>query len=90
MGNSQLTCISHTITERGAKHGCFPVQPLCNSYLGEVAHKMTALLVVPGQYVEEEWLHIVIQGLVIQEEFGQQAEVLAEEFADISIDLNRE
>lgn len=51
---------------------------------------MTALLVVPGQYVEEEWLHIVIQGLVIQEEFGQQAEVLAEEFADISIDLNRE
>lgn len=66
------------------------MQPLCNSYLGEVAHKMTALLVVPRQYVEKERLHIVIQGLVIQEEFGQQAEVLAEKFADISIDLNSE
>lgn len=51
---------------------------------------MTALLVVLREDVEEERLHIVIQGLVIQEELGQQAEVLAEEFADISINLNIE
>lgn len=51
---------------------------------------MTAFLIVLCQNVEEERLHIIIQGLVIQEKLGQQAEVLAEEFADISINLNIE
>lgn len=51
---------------------------------------MTAFLVILCKNVEEEGLHIIIQGLVIQEKLGQQAEVLAEEFADISINLSVE
>lgn len=39
---------------------------------------MTAFLIILRKYVEEERLHIIIQGLVIQEKLGQQAEVLAE------------
>lgn len=31
---------------------------------------MTALLIILCQYVEEERLHVVIQGLVIQEKLG--------------------
>ena len=58
------------------------------SYLGEVAHQVTAFVVVLGEDVEEEGLHIIVQSLVVQEKLGQQAEVLAEEFADISIHLN--
>lgn len=51
---------------------------------------MTAFLIILCKNVEEERLHIIIQGLVIQEKLGQQAEVLAEELADISINLNIE
>lgn len=51
---------------------------------------MTAFLIILCENVEEERLHIIIQGLVIQEKLGQQAEVLAEKFADISINLNIE
>lgn len=32
----------------------------CNSYLGEISHKMTAFLIVLCKYVEEERLHVVI------------------------------
>ena len=48
----------------------FPIKSLCNSYLGEIAHKMTAFLIILCKYVEEERLHIIIQGLVIQEKLG--------------------
>lgn len=51
---------------------------------------MTAFLIILCENVEEERLHIIIQGLVIQEKLCQQAEVLAEKFADISINLNIE
>ena len=29
-----------------------------------------------GQYVKDEWLHIKVQRLVVQEELGQQTQVL--------------
>lgn len=48
----------------------FPIKSLRNSYLGEIAHKMTAFLIILCKYVEEERLHIIIQGLVIQEKLG--------------------
>lgn len=51
---------------------------------------MTAFLIVLCEDVEQERLHIIIEGLVIQKKLGQQTEVLAEQFADISINLNTE
>ena len=48
---------------------------------------MAAFLVVPGEHVEEEGLHVVIEGLVVQEELGQQAEVLAVHLAHGAINL---
>lgn len=38
---------------------------------------MRPLLVDLGQDVEDEGLHVKVQGLVVQEEFGQQTQVLA-------------
>ena len=47
------------------------------AHLGEVPHDMAALLVNLSQYVEEKWLHIKVESLVVQEEFGHETEVLA-------------
>lgn len=56
-------------------------------YLGEVAHEMAALAVVLREDVEEERLHVVVQGLVVQEQLGQQAQVLTVDCAHVSINL---
>lgn len=49
--------------------------------LGEVPNNVRALLVHLAQHVEAEVLHLVVQGFVVQEEFGQQAEALAVELS---------
>lgn len=41
------------------------------SYLGEVANEVATLAVILGQDVEKEGLHIIVEGLVVQEKFGQ-------------------
>ena len=38
---------------------------------------MAALLVHLCQNVEQKWLHVEVEGLVVQEQFGRQTEVLA-------------
>lgn len=38
---------------------------------------MAARVVGLGHDVEQERFHVVVQGLVVQEEFGQQTQVLA-------------
>lgn len=40
-------------------------------YLREVANKVTAFTVILGEDVEKEWLHIVVEGLVVQEQFSE-------------------
>lgn len=53
---------------------------LCNwlhSYLREVSNQMTPCVVSFSHDIEEERFNIVIQSLVVQEEFGQQTQVLA-------------
>ena len=52
-------------------------------HLGEVAHHVTAQMVRFCHDVEEERLHVVVQRLVVQEQLGQQAQILA-------VDLGRE
>lgn len=46
-------------------------------YLGEVSYKMAAGIVSFSHHIEEEWLHIIVQRFVVQEEFGKQTQVLA-------------
>lgn len=46
------------------------------SHFGEVADDVRPLLVDLGQDVEDEGLHVKVQGLVVQEQFGQQTQVL--------------
>lgn len=48
---------------------------------------MAALTVILCEHVEEEGLHVIIQRLMVQEELGQQAQILTVYCADISIHL---
>lgn len=59
-------------------------------YLGEVANKVATFAVVLGQDVEKEGLHIIVEGLVVQEELGQQTQVLTVDCAHIPINLLRD
>jgi len=54
------------------------------SNLGKVANEVAARTVVLGHDVKEKRLHIVVQGLVVQEEFCQQAQVLTVGLYDTS------
>lgn len=56
-------------------------------YLGEVADKVAAFAVVLGEDVEKEGLHIVVEGLVVQEQFSKQTQVLTVDCAHIPINL---
>ena len=44
--------------------------------LGEVAHDVVAAVVHLAHHVEEEGVRVVVERLVVQEELGQQAQVL--------------
>lgn len=50
---------------------------------------MTTLSVHFGQHVKPEWLNIEIQCLMIQKQFGQQAQVLTIDFMFTSVDLKQ-
>lgn len=39
------------------------------THLGEIANQVATLHVILRQHIEEKWLHIIIERLVIQEEF---------------------
>lgn len=56
-------------------------------YLREVADEMTALFIILRESVEQEGLHVIVEGLVVEEEFGQQTEVLAVDLAHVAVHL---
>lgn len=51
---------------------------------------MAALAVVLCENVEEEGLHIVVQRLVVQEQLGQQTQVLTVDCAHVPIHLRKQ
>lgn len=67
----------HPWVTPGGTHGCPPPTHGGGGHLGEVADDVGALAVHLGQEVEDEGLDVEVEGLVVQEELGQQAEVLA-------------
>lgn len=56
-------------------------------YLGEVADEVATFAVILGEDVEKEGLHIIVEGLVVQEQLGQQTQVLTVDCAHIPINL---
>ena len=44
--------------------------------LAEVSHNVTAVTVCDGHHVEQERLHIIVEGFVVQKGLGNQAEIL--------------
>lgn len=56
-------------------------------YLGEVANKVAPFVVVLGQDVEKEGLHVIVEGLVVQEQLGQQTQVLTVDSAHVPVHL---
>ena len=55
--------------------------------LAEVPHQVAALGVVLGQDVEEERLHVVVERLVIEEEFDEETEVLTVDLVGVAVHL---
>lgn len=58
-----------------------------SSYLREVANQVATFVVILGQDVEKEGLHIIVEGLVVQEQLSQQTQVLTVYCAHIPINL---
>lgn len=55
--------------------------------LAEVADEVAAVPVVLRHRVKEERLDVVVEGLVVEEQLGQQAQVLAVDLVDVAVDL---
>lgn len=71
-------------------------RPICSTgrrmgesqpYLREVTNKVATFAVVLGEDVEKEGLHIVVEGLVVEEQLGQQTQVLTVDCAHVPINL---
>lgn len=62
-------------------------EKLHDTNLGEISDKMTPLVVVDSQSVEQERFDVVVQGFVIQEQLGKKAEILAIYLAGVAIDF---
>ena len=56
-------------------------------FLGEVADEVAAVLVAGGHAVEEERVDVVVEGLVVEEELGQEAEIAAPGALATAVDL---
>lgn len=56
-------------------------------YLREVTDEVAAFAIVLSEDVEKEGLHIIVQGLVVQEQLGQQTQVLTVDCAHVPVDL---
>ena len=56
-------------------------------FLAEVADQVAAALVAGGHAVEEEGVDVVVEGFVVEEEFGEQAEVTAPRSLAATVDL---
>merc|ERR1719220_830950 len=85
-GNQELAVAFPLVGRQGKNAGnIVPVWGLL--FFGEISHYVGPVFVDLTQDVEDEGLHIEIQSLVIQEQFGQQAEVLTVELAFLPVNL---
>lgn len=84
---NEETAVSLTLV-LGHRHDARNVVLLLTQFLlGKIADQMTTLAIVDCQDVEQERLHVIVKRFVIEEEFGQQAEVLTINLIDVAIHL---
>ena len=48
---------------------------------------MAAMFIIFGENIEEEGLHIVVESLVVEEEFGEKTEILTIDLIGITVHL---
>ena len=73
-----MTCLSAVVNIRSKAHAP-------RAYFTEVANDVTALVIPQSHDIEEKRLDIVAQRFVIQEQHGQQAEVLTVGFIFLAV-----
>ena len=56
-------------------------------FLGEIANEMRALSIDLAQNVKEERIHIEVEGLVVQKQFGHETKILTVQFVFLAVDL---
>lgn len=54
-------------------------------HLGEVAYDVAPTLIAFGKYIEQKRLHIIVKGLVVQEQLGKETQILAIYFTLLTI-----
>ena len=72
-----MSASSHLSLERGqGKDAGDIVVQVAVLLLAEVSHNVTAVAVRDGHHIEQERLHIIVEGFVVQKGLGNQAEIL--------------
>ena len=72
-----MSASSHLSLERGqGKDAGDIVVQVAVLLLAEVSHNVAAVAVRDGHHIEQERLHIIVEGFVVQKGLGNQAEIL--------------
>ena len=72
-----MSASSHLSLERGqGKDAGDIVVQVAVLLLAEVSHNVASVAVRDGHHVEQEGLHIIVEGFVVQKGLGNQAEIL--------------
>ena len=58
-----------------------------NTYLTEIPHRMAAVTIRQRHHIKQERFHVVVQRFMVEEEFGQQAQMLTVLFMSLAIHL---
>ena len=82
---NQKTTISLTLVLWHGHNTRHVVLLLAQLLLGKVSNQVTSFAVVDGQNVKEERLHVVVERLVVQKQFGEQTQVLAVDFVHVAV-----
>jgi len=46
------------------------------TYLREISNEMTSIIISQRKHIEDKWLDVIIQRLVVEKQLGQQTQVL--------------
>ncbi|RNA15065.1 hypothetical protein BpHYR1_017375 [Brachionus plicatilis] len=58
-------------------------------YCGTYHLERAIFFIVPGEYVEQKWLYLVVECFVVDEKLGQQTQILAVDFVDFSVHFKK-
>lgn len=79
--------VSLSLVLRHRHYAGYVVFLLTVFFLREISDEMASFAVVFRQDIEQEGLNVVVQGLVVEEQFGEEAQVLTVYLVGVSVDL---